>query len=69
MALAVLLTPGPKHMIGVLLCVLGLDLLGNSSCLVVWSLWSLDWSLDGMYLLFVVIVTVTEIPVCELIFG
>ena len=50
------------------LYVLELDL-GYSSCLVVWSLWSLDWSLDGMDLLFVVHVTVTEVSVCELIFG
>ena len=50
------------------LYVLELDL-GYSSCLVVWSLWGLDWSLDGMDLLFVVHVTVTEVSVCELIFG
>ena len=68
MAAAVSLKPGPKHMIVNWLYVLGLDL-GYSSCLVVWSLWSLDWSLDGMDLLFVVHVTVTEVSVCELIFG
>ena len=49
-------------------CLLRLDLLGDSSCLVVIGRRGLDWSLDWVYLLVTVVVNVTHVFVCELMF-